>query len=444
MNEIPVIQELSPAPQKKKSIFKKIVIGVSIIFLVVILLGVYVFYLWPDENLVNDPRLQLQKVSISDSDNAYFDLISAVKYYDSKTGFENNQKSLELFAQASTRQFYQPPNYMDPEKINFETVLPPLNDFKKLGVLNADYALSLSKLDTSENALKRALQGVRVGFLMENGQGSLLDYLVGQTIMKSNIQTIITIINKDNHIDNQLLTNVIRDLNNFSNSNSGLKKTFVLEHYSNINTLDVIGRDAAKWHRVSTMDPDGESENESETPLYLRILMRFYMRSHFHYQPNALKNTLSDMTIARLNNIQDTCVNITWKSLVENNVFTTNSFLKEMSTQNIVGKIIYGTTEASLDSVSYKKCFQDFNIISAQILAGLKMYKEKYKDLPVSLDILVPEYVTKIPIDPFDGKPIRYSREKKILYSVGKDLEDSGGGNDNTFTAADPSITIAF
>ncbi len=33
-----------------------------------------------------------------------------------------------------------------------------------------------------------------------------------------------------------------------------------------------------------------------------------------------------------------------------------------------------------------------------------------------------------MPRDPFDGEPIRYSREKLRVWSVGRDLVDSGGG----------------
>ena len=32
-----------------------------------------------------------------------------------------------------------------------------------------------------------------------------------------------------------------------------------------------------------------------------------------------------------------------------------------------------------------------------------------------------------IPADPYDGKPFRYAPAKGIVYSVGKDLVDSGG-----------------
>ncbi len=48
---------------------------------------------------------------------------------------------------------------------------------------------------------------------------------------------------------------------------------------------------------------------------------------------------------------------------------------------------------------------------------------------PQSLAQLVPEYLPKIPLDPFDGKPLRFDvteREFKV-YSVGNDQTDDGG-----------------
>jgi hypothetical protein len=57
----------------------------------------------------------------------------------------------------------------------------------------------------------------------------------------------------------------------------------------------------------------------------------------------------------------------------------------------------------------------------------------------------VPKYFTKIPADPFDGKLIKYSPKKKIIYSVGKDLKDSGGSEGKDLrTMKDPTFKIEF
>jgi hypothetical protein len=47
--------------------------------------------------------------------------------------------------------------------------------------------------------------------------------------------------------------------------------------------------------------------------------------------------------------------------------------------------------------------------------------------LPASLGDLVPARLPSVPVDPFDGKPLRWDVAKKILYSVGPDMSDDAG-----------------
>jgi len=44
-----------------------------------------------------------------------------------------------------------------------------------------------------------------------------------------------------------------------------------------------------------------------------------------------------------------------------------------------------------------------------------------------SLEVLVPGYLARIPADPCDGKPLRCIPEKRLIYSIGTDLEDNDG-----------------
>ena len=39
----------------------------------------------------------------------------------------------------------------------------------------------------------------------------------------------------------------------------------------------------------------------------------------------------------------------------------------------------------------------------------------------------MPEYIEAVPLDDFDGQPMRYSKPKRVIYSVGEDLQDDGG-----------------
>jgi hypothetical protein len=48
---------------------------------------------------------------------------------------------------------------------------------------------------------------------------------------------------------------------------------------------------------------------------------------------------------------------------------------------------------------------------------------------PDTLAALVPQFLPEVPMDPFDGKPIRYRRTESgyILHSTGMDRRDDGG-----------------
>jgi hypothetical protein len=62
---------------------------------------------------------------------------------------------------------------------------------------------------------------------------------------------------------------------------------------------------------------------------------------------------------------------------------------------------------------------------------GLAMtaYRAKQGAYPDKLAELAPEYLPTIPVDPFDGQPLRMNRHGReiVLYSIGRDLKDDGG-----------------
>jgi len=65
----------------------------------------------------------------------------------------------------------------------------------------------------------------------------------------------------------------------------------------------------------------------------------------------------------------------------------------------------------------------------AQTAVALRLYRWERGHYPERLDELVPKYLPSVPVDPFDGKPLRYKRLGRgfKVWSIGQDMKDEGG-----------------
>ena len=66
---------------------------------------------------------------------------------------------------------------------------------------------------------------------------------------------------------------------------------------------------------------------------------------------------------------------------------------------------------------------------AAITVIALHRYRLAHGDFPPALDQLVPEFLPTLPLDPMDGKPLRYRLKTSgpVLYSIGADGFDGGG-----------------
>lgn len=62
-----------------------------------------------------------------------------------------------------------------------------------------------------------------------------------------------------------------------------------------------------------------------------------------------------------------------------------------------------------------------------RLKVALKRYHLKHGALPDALDKLTPQWIKALPADPYDGKKIRYSAKKRLLWCVGEDGKNAGG-----------------
>lgn len=83
-------------------------------------------------------------------------------------------------------------------------------------------------------------------------------------------------------------------------------------------------------------------------------------------------------------------------------------------------------TLAAISGTRKKVIQAELNLTASEVVCALKAYELTHDKPPEQLADLVPDFLPSIPIDPFDGKPLRYRREGKewVIWSVGSDLKD--------------------
>ncbi|MEJ0021956.1 MAG: hypothetical protein WDN47_05315 [Candidatus Doudnabacteria bacterium] len=449
---------LQPPPKHKMKLWKKILM-ILVILIIVIGAGIYFLpfiltVLHPgDATLIDDSQLTLQKVSVPDADNGFYDLnkitptMINVPSNDQKIAFDleytdftkpvqwdqhlvdqvlsQNQQALSLFDAAAGKGHVQVPDYANPININPNTAEPPTNTWRSAARLQAIKALSLSAQGKPDEALLEAAKLNKVGYNIINGHNGLIGVLVGLAIRQLGSQTILRIL-PFNNPGKQTLETVRTTLQDSSNNLEGYKDGFRFD-YTNIS------------NQITQTVKDGDVSSFA----YAK-----YAKYGYYYKPNQTKNLFTNLYNSQVAAIGVKC------DLAESNQqlnTTLSQFAVDISSRNLpfaenaIGKNLFSTFAVSLGSVVTKECQNDLIANVAQIELAIKEYEMDKGQLPNTLAELVPQYLTAVPQDPFDHQPIRYSATKKILYSVGLKNQDLGGSTGNDWTSMDnPTFQISF
>jgi hypothetical protein len=94
---------------------------------------------------------------------------------------------------------------------------------------------------------------------------------------------------------------------------------------------------------------------------------------------------------------------------------------------NGTGEAIYCIFMPAMFGAQILDCGTQADLAGTRLVIALKCFEKARGHLPEKLDELVPDFLDAVPADPFDGKPMRWSKERKIVWAVGRDLVDDGG-----------------
>lgn len=405
---------------------------------------------------IDDSDLRLTKVEIPQEQNAYYDLVTAYKLAKLPPGknaigsmlnkpgnsreikelVEKNEVVFSYLEKALKRPYFQSPQLADPSQIDFQTMFPEysqIRDIARLSLLKARY---LQAIGRDDEALDLMVKVVKLGQMMEDSpRPSLITYLVGRAIKEIGLKGLREIIPKLS-LSSDVLHRYAKSLLQYRESEGGFERAGKMEYLVVINTLsqwESASKDRfqftkmkAKWGEDIYKLAEGTERRELYKPNKTRLL---FAQRYRRFVSNARKPFYKDIDIAGLQQQKQAPHR-------RNALFT----------DNILGKAFFDLSSFSFLPAFEQKCLGNFSVEATACLLALKAYERDKGRLPNSLRELVPDYLPYLPLDPFDGKPLRYSKVKKLIYCVGKDLVDSGGGveKDSWTKWKDPTVKIEF
>jgi len=267
--------------------------------------------------------------------------------------------------------------------------------------LNSLYSRYLQKTGKEKEAFEQAIKIIHFGYQVQDSGGGVMHYLVG-TAIKSIGDTAVRRLLAETSLSASELKPYIEKVSNYETNIDGLVNSLKEDYRLQCNTFDglVSGKLSAPGTKPSK---PGYYFKINETKALLAVFFRV-----------AIQNAKADFS-----NQKD------FEAIPEY-IHSQRSFILS---PNKGGQQIVLIIVPAIYLTVNKKFFSQMESRATQIMIALKCYKTDNGDLPESLDQLVPNYLKKIPEDPYDGKPMKYSKEKRIVYSVGEDQKDTGGPN---------------
>ncbi len=397
-----------------------------------------------------DKDLLLSVANIPKQENSYFDLVklsriilpdgaekealikikmpkgmSDLKYlesYDWETSqieklLNENQAAMEVFSQAAAKPQFQYDPTADPANIDFISNMPVINfnTWRQIARINAVKAIYLMRQGQEEAAFDEAMKIIKVGYDIHQSRNvSTMLYLIGLGIEKTGLEAMQVLISHTSLPPNKL-----------SLYQAEIEKYKSADNTDHLRSEYIIFKKQLRYAKNSTEPmPDLPKwsyflPNLTKHSYYLKLNKTFNLAAeHYRRQIERFKKPCYDIPI-----------------IVNNGANQPKTFWQMYFTENSVGKLFSGMwiifSAGGINGIHNKKCVNDALINSNRIIFAIKKYCLEKGAWPQSLQDLSPTYISKLPADPFSGRPFAMDKDKKIIYSFGANHIDDSGRNDD-------------
>ena len=288
-----------------------------------------------------------------------------------KKVIDDNSQSINLVKQASSASYLQVPEYDNLEKIKaaIMTGATPrsMGNWRTLAKLVAIKAFLEAQQNQDAKAVEDLFVIIRLGHLIQNANNGIMGYLIGQDMKMNGVDMLYKLIG-DEKLGIAVLKEIPDSLKEYEDIRIGLSNIFKGEYINYSLYLE-------KGEEMT-----GEKLPSQLKEQYNTIIAQYYR----DYVSGAKADNYSQYAEPDyISSIKDP----TLKSLLDIVLINGSSMIQQ-------------------------RFLQKFYIEGISLLVSLR------------LNDILPD---SLPRDPFSGNPLRYDKDKKILYSVGPSGQDKGG-----------------
>lgn len=364
---------------------------------------------------VNDSDLLLVRRPVAEADNGFYLLQSTTntiwwpaeqwrELYDlsrgtnwdanlAATALSSNQAALAAFDAALKAADFQAPEYQFADSLDY---LTSWKAYAQIASLRAYVSFNTGQEGQS---FEQALDIIRLGARMENCQGPILSYLVGSAVKSIGLSLVQDLTSRTQLAPKDLIR-LAQRIPEVVDSGVALTNALKCEYRAQQGYLADLrsGKavsDYAPLAQVRILPIYNERKTQGKFAAHLRSLLWAAGQPFLIGEKVLLKQKPG---VAQV-----------------------------LLGGNFTGEIMFYWTMPAIDGVIKTRCREAVKAKVTIALVALKAYQSQQAKLPATLDELVPEYLSAVPTDDFDGRPLRYRPTDRLIYSVGSDCKDDGG-----------------
>jgi len=297
------------------------------------------------------------------------------------------------------------PGLQVPEVSTVNDTFPYLVDWKRLAMLAGVRENVLLHNGQDREAFDQIVNHIQLGRRMQNSHGVLIVYLVGTAVQAMGLNQIQRWVGKTHLTPDQLKNYILQLKPQPGETGLAFANAIKVEHQMQIDTLDAMRKgkmtnsQSGGYYHYPYLWSVFPVFNFSQTKaLYANSALMLVKAASHHFDEAKLPDVDSHPSLVAM-----------------------------YLSGNGIGQILHYMSLDGINASLVKKSQSDVQLQATRTILALRAYQLAHGKLPPDLNELVPEFLDAVPVDDFDGQPLRYLAEKKIVYSVGINLKDDGG-----------------